>query len=263
MSLFQIKLKRSKNAFYLTTTKVNCSVRQEKTDDYYIPTSEEEKSKRAIRRAKNRIFELADCNDWTNFLTITLDPKKHDRFDYSTAIKNVLNFFYNLKEEYSDFRYLIVPEPHKSGAIHFHGLLYIPQELHDYLQVGKTHNKKNRHESAIILDKFGYNNLKPLRNTKGVAAYIVKYITKDTQKLCDKRFYHSQDLKSYEEISSVEYEKEFNDSYSEFNPDYADSFFANIYCTKVTCYTLETLMRLIEKSDNYAAKIFKLDLLLL
>lgn len=76
---------------------------------------------RAQRRARTAVFDLAYCNDFSEMITLTLDPAKIDRYDYRTIVRK-LNRWLSNRVQRRGFRYVIVPELHEDGAIHFHGL---------------------------------------------------------------------------------------------------------------------------------------------
>lgn len=77
--------------------------------------------RRGRARARKRLFELAACNDFDLFCTLTLDKKKVDRYDYHSVI-TPLNTWLDNRVRRRGLRYILVPELHKDGAIHFHGL---------------------------------------------------------------------------------------------------------------------------------------------
>lgn len=132
-----------------------------------------------IARAKSRIRELAFCNPWEWFVTLTVDPKR-DRYELS-SLKQVLR---DCSKDFSDkyrlsgffeqrLKYLLVPEQHKDGAWHFHGLFHnVPGEALE----------KNRYgyfDIPYIAKRLGYVCLSPVRNSEKVASYITKYVSKD------------------------------------------------------------------------------------
>ena len=79
----------------------------------------------SISRTRRRIFELAACNTWDWFFTGTLDGEKCDRNDLNGTFKRLSQFVrdYRKKQTGERIMYLIVPERHKDGAWHFHGLI--------------------------------------------------------------------------------------------------------------------------------------------
>lgn len=129
----------------------------------------------SISRTKNRIFELAACNEFRFFCTFTIDEKKHDRYDLSLFRKDFAQFIRNLNRGRDDdhkIKYLVVPEQHKDGAWHFHGLL-----------LGLTENDLKTNEFGYYdweaySKRFGFFNCSPIKKHKSCASYITKYIEK-------------------------------------------------------------------------------------
>lgn len=76
---------------------------------------------RAQRRAKAAVRDLAASNDFRWFVTLTLSPEKVDRYDVREVTRK-LNAWLDNHVRRSGLAYVLVPERHKDGAIHFHGL---------------------------------------------------------------------------------------------------------------------------------------------
>lgn len=72
-------------------------------------------------RAKAAVRDIARCNRFDFFFTWTLDAAKISRYDPEEVLKKVMTFLKNASYR-KGFRYVLVPELHKDGAIHFHGL---------------------------------------------------------------------------------------------------------------------------------------------
>lgn len=134
-----------------------------------------------LKRAKETIKEYATCNKWTYFCTMTLSSEKGDRYDYKGFRKRLSKWInnYNYRNK-CKIKYLLIPEFHKDGAVHFHGLLdNIPKDKlcineHGYLDWMDYRNT------------FGYISLSEIRNHIAVSNYMTKYITKS---LADQREY--------------------------------------------------------------------------
>lgn len=77
---------------------------------------------RAARRAAARVRDLALANDFTWFVTLTLDQDKVNRYDDAQVIRK-LNQWLSNQVRRCGLRYVIVPERHKDGALHFHGFV--------------------------------------------------------------------------------------------------------------------------------------------
>lgn len=145
---------------------------QEQREDY---------SRKAQVRAKNNLYYIARSNTWDWFVTLTLDSKKIDRYNYDECSKKIRKWFNHLKERKATVMYyLIVPEMHKDGAWHFHGLIGGADGL-TFVDSGKRDEK-----GRVIYNfedwKFGFSTATAVEDTERVSSYICKYITKD---LCD------------------------------------------------------------------------------
>ena len=77
---------------------------------------------RSMRRARAKLRRLALANDFEYFVTLTLDPARIDRYDGAAVVKALGRWADNMVRRHG-LRYILVPELHKDGAIHFHGFL--------------------------------------------------------------------------------------------------------------------------------------------
>lgn len=150
-------------------------------EEFYKPDEEGDNIKSirfmsSIIRARSRVRELALCQQWEYFITLTLDENKQDRFDIAAYIKALGNWIQNYNKKYKcKLQYLIIPEQHKNGAWHAHGLLrgVAPDSLckneHGYLDL------------PYYRKRFGYISLGRVKSHERCASYITKYISKDVQ----------------------------------------------------------------------------------
>lgn len=134
---------------------------------------------RAAKRARKRLFELAACNDFSIFFTLTIDPKKLDRYDYKAVIKKVSQWLAD-RVRRTGFAYIAVPELHKDGAIHFHGLsnekgLKLIDSGHKDKHGRPVYNVANWPYGMITTA------VKLYGDYQNVCKYITKYITKGTK----------------------------------------------------------------------------------
>ena len=139
-----------------------------------------------IARARSRIYEIAMCNEWSHFITGTLDGSKYDRYNLSAFQKDLTIFIRNQRKDAKapNLKYLIIPEQHKDGAWHFHGLLngLNPSMLSEFgPDVPKKIRSQYRNYRAYS-KKFGFCSVGEIKNQEAVAAYITKYISKDMAK---------------------------------------------------------------------------------
>lgn len=88
-----------------------------------------ENEARSMRRARAKVRRLALANDFKWFVTLTLDPEKVDRMDGAAVVKK-LNVWCSNAVQRQGLRYILVPERHKKGGIHFHGFFNAPHSCH-------------------------------------------------------------------------------------------------------------------------------------
>ena len=139
----------------------------------------DENKKRALRRAKSRVFDLminnvADCN---LFVTLTVDKEKIDRYDYSKIMKE-LNVFLGNKVQKNGLKYVLIPEYHKDGAIHFHGIFNRYKGI-DLIDSGKKKNGKKIYNIGSY--KFGFTTAQKISGKDSivkVSKYVYKYMSK-------------------------------------------------------------------------------------
>ena len=75
---------------------------------------------RSMRRARAKVRRLALANEFRWFVTLTLDPSKVDTIDGAAVVKK-LNAWASNAVQRQGLKYILVPERHKKGGIHFHG----------------------------------------------------------------------------------------------------------------------------------------------
>lgn len=131
--------------------------------------------RRAKRRARQRVYDLAICNEFDLFVTLTLSPENTDRYDYKTNVRTLGRWLDN-RVRRCGLRYVIVPELHKDGAVHFHGLMNS-----DAVKLADSgHRYKDGRTIFNLPDwKTGFTTaMKLTGGPAAVCAYICKYITK-------------------------------------------------------------------------------------
>ena len=136
----------------------------------------------SISRTKSRIYEIARCNPWEYFVTLTLDKTKIDCYD----IKGFTVKFNRMisdtnKDRERKIQYMIIPEKHKNGAFHFHGFIM------GLTEEDVRKNKNKYLEWGSYRDKFGYCSLSQIRSIEACSAYCKKYITKDLRATIKKK----------------------------------------------------------------------------
>jgi hypothetical protein len=163
--------------------------------------AEERIRKDNLKRAKDKVFEIASANKWDWMITLTLDKEKINRYNPDEVQKLVCKWFDNQVQR-RGLKYLVVPELHKDGAIHFHGLC---NDALDFISADRYKIKGSKKPVGLsTLKKYGYKpedeNVQEVFNIKNfpygfstalrlddnvmaVSLYMTKYITKDLQKI--------------------------------------------------------------------------------
>lgn len=78
-------------------------------------------ARRSVRRARKAVKDLARSNQWAYFVTLTLDKERCNRYDSAEVLRHLRHWLGNNVRR-KGLAYVLVPEHHKDGAIHFHGL---------------------------------------------------------------------------------------------------------------------------------------------
>lgn len=164
-------------------------------------TTPEERFQSSLSRARARIYELAACNEFEYFCTFTLDGEKVDRHDLAAFRKSFAHFIRNENARRlgdNKIRYLVIPEQHKDGAWHMHGLL-------SGLSGQLVKNKHGYLDWPRYAERFGFFNCSEIRDRQATAGYMVKYVTKDiaatTRAAGEHLYFASQGLKGKEVIA--------------------------------------------------------------
>lgn len=133
-----------------------------------------EKLSNNICRAKGRITELALCNSWEFFVTLTLDKNKQDRYNLDTYVRDLGVWIGNYNKKFGcSLKYILVPEQHKDGAWHMHGL------FHDLAPASLERNSHGYFDLPYYSNRFGYISLAPIQDKIKISRYITKYVNKD------------------------------------------------------------------------------------
>ena len=183
---------------------------------------------RAKRRAAAMLRDYALCNDFKWFVTLTLDKTKIDRYDIKAVVSKMRTWLDN-RVRRKGLKYLLVPELHQDGAIHFHGFFNdCPLDFVDSgtLKVqGEKAPKKPRSAKAkrelLAAGALPVYNLSDWSlgfstaiqiygNYRAAVGYVTKYVTKETEKIGGRWYYSGGDLKTpeveYTDISFRELE---------------------------------------------------------
>ena len=157
---------------------VPASAKQKKGNDHKLDPS--------ISRARKVVLELALCNPWDYFCTFTISKDKFDRTDLKTWYKKFSQWLRDQRKKGLDVAYVLVPEKHKDGSWHAHGLFRGNMEL---VSFSDLRAQGKRVPSYLVnggyfnwpdyQEKFGFCSFGLIRNRVAAAFYVTKYLTKD------------------------------------------------------------------------------------
>lgn len=153
-------------------------------------------AQKSMSRTMQHIYHICRSNQWEWFVTLTFNPEKVDSFNYDECTKRLSKWLNNIRSRQApDLKYVMVPELHKSGRFHFHGL---------WSRIGsiKMVDSGKRDKGQVIYNignyKLGFTTATIIRDQSRVAGYVSKYITKDLCAVTDskKRYWASRNLDS-------------------------------------------------------------------
>lgn len=141
-----------------------------------IKNKEEHSKNTSIARSKASVMNISRANEWQYFVTLTFNPDSIDRYNYDDCRKALNQYLNNLtKRKSKTMYYLFLPEQHKDGAWHFHGLI---GGISDTDDIGIRESERKKGKYNLITWKKGFSDIELVKDTKSVSLYIVKYITK-------------------------------------------------------------------------------------
>lgn len=179
-----IEIKENKS-LYEEDKNGQLSFKEKKKREFYNRQSvdPEESIRRSQNRSKNMIYQIARSNNWDWYVTLTLNKDRvQDRLDYDKCIKDLSAWLRKMKNTRApDLKYLIVPEEHKNGGFHFHGLFANTGYIL-FIDSGKSCKVHTGDKVPIynIVDyTLGFSNCSKVYKPECITAYICKYMTKE------------------------------------------------------------------------------------
>lgn len=180
-----------------------CDLINEDFPDYFERVRTE-----SMRRTKSKVYNYAKCNDWDWFVTFTFNSEKVDRYNFDECSSKLSKWFNNLRRSSPGLSYVVVPEQHKDGAWHFHGLFsglcdseivwtgkYVIKKV---CKKGcRTRFVKTKQKIYKIgRYRLGWMTATKITDKQKVISYITKYITKDMMAGLEgkKRYWTSKNL---------------------------------------------------------------------
>ena len=157
-----------------------------------------------MRRTKNIVNDYALSNDFDYFITLTFGE---ERDNDKRCFDRLTNWLKYMRKKYGKFRYIIIPERHKTGEIHFHGLIgdfkgnMIESPVTYKKKLKKKKGEKQKFEEITVYNiedwRYGFTTATKVSDKYKVANYITKYITKnmhETVEFNKKKYWSSHGL---------------------------------------------------------------------
>lgn len=187
---------------------------------------------RSMRRARAKLRRLALANEFKYFVTLTIDPAKVDSHDGAAVVKKLNAWCSNAVQRHG-LKYLLVPERHKKGGIHFHGFFNDALPAVDSGTLRLPWAKKPRRPPSeadradwlarggrVVYNlpgwTLGFTTAMDLYGDYAAAvAYVCKYIGKDGTKPAGRWYYSGGELNEpeavYAEISPAELVEQYGE----------------------------------------------------
>ena len=178
---------------------------------------EGEDLQRSMRRARAKVRRLALSNEFRWFVTLTIDPSKVDSCDGAAVVKKLNAWCSNAVQRHG-LRYILVPERHKKGGIHFHGFFSDSLKAVDSGTIkppggGKPRKPRSKAQREKWLSEggqivynlpdwgWGFTTAMELYGEYPAAVgYVCKYIGKEGEKPAGRWYYSGGDLQDPEVV---------------------------------------------------------------
>lgn len=122
-------------------------------------------------RTRTKIKDLVLCNDFDMFWTLTFAENRGDDADCFDRLSKWLR---TMRDKNGKFRYIIIPERHKDGSIHFHG---VTGGFKGHI-VDSGVKQRGRTVYNCPTWKYGFTTITRIGNVEKTASYVTKYVTK-------------------------------------------------------------------------------------
>lgn len=195
-------------------------------------------------RTINTVYSYALSNTFDWFYTFTFNPDKIDSYDYSACTAALKSWIDDMRKKYApDIKYIVVPELHKSGRFHFHGMFA------NVDSVPLTYSKKGSTKSTAVYNlptyDYGFTTATLIRDSDCTCSYVLKYITKE---LCavsknKKRYWTSRNLNKPEVFTYNLAYDDFENNLESISDDitYAKTINIPFAHNKINLYITENL----------------------
>ncbi|MCP1640398.1 hypothetical protein J2T50_002137 [Streptococcus gallinaceus] len=199
---------------------------KKQSDNMRRELTAEEKERQKVQQAfriKRKIKHYCLSNKFDLFWTLTFNDEEVNALDYVEARKVLQAWLKYQREKYGKFDYIFVPELHKSGRIHFHGLTKnLTPPLFEAINP-KTKRKIRKNGKQIYNAenwKKGFSTVSKIHDNAKTSSYITKYITKELLEVPtgyhQPHYFVSRGL----QLPDITYKNAGKDNLEEFTPSF-------------------------------------------
>lgn len=166
-------------------------------DDKEIQKEKENSEYMNLVRTKRQVQDYCLSNDFDMYWTLTFATEREDDL---RAFKRLSNWLDYMKDKYGLFDYIFIPERHKDGCIHFHG---VTGGFRGEMVKARKNGRLIYHKGLQVYNcsnwKHGFSEVTYIKDIKKTASYITKYITKSLMQEIvgkgKKKYWSSQGLR--------------------------------------------------------------------
>lgn len=172
-------------------------------------TKAETNKARSQRRARTKCRDYVLGNyDLDMMVTLTINEKMCSRYNYDEVVKKLSEWLSN-RVRRNGLKYVLVPERHKDGAIHFHGFVNSNAVKLTKTKFKRSYEGKNfiyalepKRKGRLIYNiadwDIGYTTAvrigRAYKDRQATASYILKYLSKQNEKVGGRWYLHSNNL---------------------------------------------------------------------
>lgn len=127
-----------------------------------------------VYRTRNKIKDYCLSNDFDMFWTLTFGDARDDDL---RCFQRLGDWLKRMKAKYGLFDYIFIPERHKDGCIHFHGVTGGFGGV--MVDSGKVEPKSREIVYNCENWRYGFSTVTMIRSRRKTASYITKYVTKN------------------------------------------------------------------------------------
>lgn len=128
------------------------------------------------KRTVSHVYDICRSNAWDWFCTLTFDKTHVDRYCYDACAAEIIRFTAALR--YRGIQYLFVPEVHKDGAFHFHGLLAGTLSVPRDISPSGHWDTSGREIFNLSIYDVGFSTVSRVSDSGRASGYLAKYLVK-------------------------------------------------------------------------------------